>query len=428
MFIDRAKINVKGGKGGNGALSFRREKYVPHGGPDGGDGGHGGDVIFEVDPSLRTLRDFSYRLSMKAEGGKNGEGSNRRGQDGQDLIVKVPPGTQLFDAEKGIMLADLVESGERAVAARGGRGGRGNSRFVSSRRQAPRIAEKGEPGEELLLLLELKVVADVGLIGFPNAGKSTFLSRISEAKPKIAPYPFTTLKPNLGVVRLAEGAGFVAADIPGLIEGAHAGTGLGHDFLRHVERTVILLHLLDTAGTEGRDPLEDYLKINRELERYQSELALKPQIIVANKMDLPQAAANLARLKKLLPEKRIFPVSAVTGEGIRELLFHTAAMLKEEEAKAEKAKKKEIVPKTIYEPPERSFTVHSERGVYFVKGKHIEKVVAMTDLDNPEAVQRLQRIIRKVGIEKELIKRGIKEGDTVLLGEFEFQYREGEGY
>ena len=428
MFIDRVKIYVKGGAGGNGVVSFRREKYVPLGGPDGGDGGRGGSVILQVDEGLRTLLDFRYRQHIKAPRGEHGQGKRRRGRDGEDITVKVPPGTQVYDAgEEGEarLLADLVRPGQKAVVARGGRGGRGNAQFTSTRRQAPRLAEKGEPGEEAWLRLELKVVADVGLIGFPNAGKSTLLSRISAAKPKIAPYPFTTLSPNLGMVKVGE-TDFAAADIPGLIEGAHKGVGLGHEFLRHVERTKLLLHLVDLAGTEGRDPVQDYLKIREELDLYSPELAAKPEILVANKVDLPEAAAHLQQLQDRLPDMIIFPISAVTGQGIQDLLYQTAARIQELRAAEAPVPEDEVV-QVDYAPREERFSVHNDAGLFVVRGTAIERLVAMTDFENPEALRRLQRAFQKSGIEKELKKQGIQEGDSVQVAGFEFEYREGEG-
>ncbi len=431
MFIDRVKIFVKGGDGGNGVVSFRREKYVPRGGPDGGDGGHGGSVVLQVDEGLRTLLDFRYRQHIKAPRGEHGQGKKRRGRDGEDAIVKVPPGTQVYEAvdEGGKeLLADLVRPGQQALVARGGRGGRGNAQFTTTRRQAPRLAERGEPGEENWLRLELKLVADVGLIGFPNAGKSTLLSRISAARPKIAPYPFTTVTPNLGVVKAGD-RDFVAADIPGLIEGAHKGVGLGHEFLRHVERTQVLIHVVDLAGTEERDPLKDYHKIREELHLYSPGLAEKPEVIAANKTDLPDAAENLKPLQEGLPGKKVFPISAVTGHGVRELLYHTAALLEELGARAgagaEEGAEEEVI-EVVYTPRESSFSVHDEGGFFVVRGAAIERLVAMTDFDNPEGVRRLQRAFRKSGIEKELKRRGVQEGDTVQIGSFEFIHREEE--
>ncbi|MDO9574505.1 MAG: GTPase ObgE [Candidatus Contubernalis sp.] len=315
MFIDRTKVYVKGGDGGSGVASFLRQKYMPHGGPDGGDGGSGGSVIFEVDLGLRTLLDFKYQQHIKGSRGQHGKGKKQHGKSSPDLVVKVPPGTMVYREETGELIADLIESGQRAVIAKGGRGGRGNTRFANAIRKAPKFAEKGEPGEELTIIMELKLLADVGLVGFPNAGKSTFLSRVSAAKPKIASYPFTTLTPNLGEVHVSQGRNFVVADIPGIIEGAHQGTGLGLQFLRHVERTRLLLFILDTAGTENREPLEDFNALQRELRLYSEKLSQKPQVVVANKIDLPQGRENIDEIKKALPHGlQFFAVSAVTGE------------------------------------------------------------------------------------------------------------------
>ncbi|MCL6594528.1 MAG: GTPase ObgE, partial [Alicyclobacillus sp.] len=320
MFVDQAKIYVKGGDGGNGIVAYRREKYVPLGGPAGGDGGRGGDVVLVVDEGLRTLIDFRYQRHFKAERGQNGKNKNRHGKHAPDLWVKVPPGTVVKDADTGEFLGDLIHPGQRLVVARGGRGGHGNAHFASVVNKAPDMAEKGEPGEERNLLLELKVLADAGLIGFPSVGKSTLLARVSAARPKIGAYPFTTLTPELGVVRLEDGRSFVLADLPGLIEGAHAGHGLGHAFLRHIERTRVLVHVLDMAAVEGRDPLADYDVIRRELALYDERLLQRPQLVVANKMDLPGADAQLARWRAAHPEIPVYPVSGVTGEGVQALL------------------------------------------------------------------------------------------------------------
>ncbi|MEW6446874.1 MAG: GTPase ObgE [Bacillota bacterium] len=329
MFYDYLKIHVKAGDGGNGCVAFRREKYVPLGGPAGGDGGKGGDVVLRADGGLHTLVDFHFKRHFKAERGGHGEGKDRHGRNGLDLVLRVPVGTVVREAETGAVLADLTAHGQEAVVARGGRGGRGNARFATAREKAPRFAEKGEPGEERWLELELRLLADVGLVGFPNAGKSTILSRLSAARPKIADYPFTTLEPCLGVVWAGEGASFVLADLPGLIEGAHTGAGLGHKFLRHIERTRLLIHVLDTAGTAGRDPVRDFTAINRELALYSPKLADRPQVVAANKMDLPESAPNLDRLRQALTGYEIFPVSAVTGQGLDLLVSRVAALLKE---------------------------------------------------------------------------------------------------
>lgn len=421
MFYDYAKINLKAGDGGNGCVAFRREKHVPFGGPSGGDGGRGGDIVFTADEGLRTLVDFRYRQHYKAGRGQHGMGKTMHGKSGAGALVRVPVGTQVRDAETGRLIADMVRHGEKVVVARGGRGGRGNTRFATAKHKAPRFAEKGEPGEELWVTLELKLLADVGLVGFPNAGKSTLISKISAARPKIADYPFTTLRPNLGVVRLDEGVSFVVADIPGLIGGAHTGVGLGHRFLRHVERNRLLIHVLDTAGSEGRDPREDFAVLNRELQLYDPELAVRPQIVAANKMDLPEAAANLKRLREALePRYEIFPISAVTGEGIPALVYRTAGLL--ETLPPRRAAAPEPAADEAPGPP---FTVEAVDDYYVVRGRDVERVVAMTDLDNPEAVFRLQQTLDRMGLEAALRERGVREGDTVVIGKFEFEYREG---
>ncbi|UNC93328.1 GTPase ObgE [Candidatus Contubernalis alkaliaceticus] len=433
MFIDRTKVYVKGGDGGSGAASFLRQKYMPYGGPDGGDGGSGGSVIFEVDSGLRTLLDFKYQQHIKGSRGQHGQGKKRHGKNSPDLVVKVPPGTMVYRDETSELIADLIEPGQRAVIARGGRGGRGNTRFANATRKAPKFAEKGEPGEELTIILELKLLADVGLVGFPNAGKSTFLSRISAAKPKIASYPFTTLTPNLGEVHISSGRNFVVADIPGIIEGAHQGTGLGLKFLRHVERTRLLLFILDTAGTENREPLEDFNALQRELRLYSEKLSEKPQVVVANKIDLPQGQENIEKIRKNLPQGlRFFAVSAVTGEGIQELLFFLADeldRLEKEERETVSEEKLQDKERKIYrrrdEPEELSVIFDGE--AYRVKGERIEKLVHMTDFNYEEGVERLQYIFSKIGLEERLKKEGIKEGDLVRIGPMEFNFTE-EGF
>ncbi|NPV72018.1 MAG: GTPase ObgE [Firmicutes bacterium] len=333
MFVDKAKINVKSGDGGNGCVAFRREKFIPRGGPSGGDGGRGGDVTFVVDPGMRTLMDFKHKVHFKAGRGEHGQGSNMAGRDAEDLYIRVPPGTIVKDETGASVLADLTSGGQTFVIARGGRGGRGNARFATSVRQAPRFAEPGKPGEERWVVLELKLLADVGIIGFPNAGKSTLLSRVTNARPKIADYEFTTISPNLGVVELENGQSFVLADIPGLIEGAHEGKGLGHEFLRHVERTRVLLHMVDAAGTAGRDPVSDFHVINREIALYTPRLAALPQVVALNKMDLPAAGENASRLRSEIARSgfHVFEVSAVTGQGIRDLMFKVVELLREAE-------------------------------------------------------------------------------------------------
>ncbi|GAB4264929.1 GTPase ObgE [Thermincola ferriacetica] len=419
MFYDQAKIYVKGGDGGNGVVAFRREKYVPEGGPNGGDGGKGGNVVFQADEGLRTLVDFRYQRHYKAARGEHGGGKNMHGKNAEDLIVRVPVGTVVKDAETGEFLADFTQHGQTAVIARGGRGGRGNARFATAQNKAPAFAEKGEPGEERWVELELKVLADVGLIGFPNVGKSTLISVVSAAKPKIADYHFTTLVPNLGVVFVDEGKSFVMADIPGLIEGAHAGAGLGHDFLRHTERTRVLVHVLDISGSEGRDPIEDYKTINHELQLYNEELAQRIQVIAANKMDLPGAEENLARLQEYLGDKHeIFPMSAAVAEGVKPLVYRLAELL--DEVTDAPTPVEHLKVTRVSEAPR--FTVRYEDGVYVVEGREVEKHFAMTDFENEEAVKRFQQVMRRMGVEDELRKRGIKDGDVVRIKDLEFEY------
>ncbi|SEO27645.1 GTPase ObgE [Propionispora vibrioides] len=422
MFIDRAKITVKAGDGGHGMSSFRREKFVPKGGPSGGDGGRGGDIVLVVDSNINTLVDFRYKRKFAADNGVNGQTKNMHGRNANSLVIKVPPGTIVKDELTGDLLADLTAEGQEAVIAHGGRGGRGNARFVNSVHRAPTFAEQGEPGEDRSLLLELKLLADVGLVGYPSVGKSSIISKVSAAKPEIAAYHFTTLSPVLGVVSLAEGKSFVLADIPGLIEGAHEGVGLGHDFLRHIERTRIIIHVLDVSGLEGRDPLEDYHKINNELTLYSERLAKRPQIIAANKMDLPEAQENYNRIVEFMEkEKReVYPVSAATGEGLEKLMWRTMQLLEEyvEEPEQEAEKK-------IYEAkPEPEFMIsRDDDGAFVVKGKEIEKVVAMINFDNDEGTRRFQAIWRRMGIEEALKERGIQEGDTVRIRHMEFEFK-----
>ncbi len=419
-FIDQVKIFVRGGRGGNGAASFRREKYVPRGGPDGGNGGDGGDVILVASPHKNTLIHLSYRPHLRAEGGGHGQGSKKNGSKALPLEVEVPVGTVIKD-ENGVQLGDLLQNGAKAVVARGGRGGRGNTCFATSRYRAPSFAEKGEPGEERTLLLELKLLADVGLVGFPNAGKSTFLAHISAARPKIAGYPFTTLTPQLGVVYLGEERSFVVADLPGIIEGAHRGAGLGHRFLKHIERSRLLLYLVDMAATEKREPLDDYLQLKEELERYHEELAQKPAIIAANKMDLPGAAENLQRFREKVSGDELYPISGVTGEGIRSLLEALYRRLQEEHLYAEE---EDVDAGVIYLPPLQGteLSVHRDGEIFVVQGDEVEKAVLRADLHNEEGLRRFQDLIERLGVENELLKAGVQEGDTVKIGELEFLY------
>ena len=426
MFVDIVKIHTAAGNGGHGAVSFRREKYIPAGGPDGGDGGRGGDIVFEADPGMKTLMDFRYRKRYRAENGQNGAGYNRTGKDGEDLVLKVPVGTVIKDAGTGIVIADLVTAGQRVVAARGGKGGKGNARFASAVRQAPSFAESGYDGEERWLVLELKLIADVGLIGFPNVGKSTILSVVTGAKPKIANYPFTTLTPNLGVVALDGDRTFVLADIPGLIEGAHRGVGLGHDFLRHIERTRLLIHVLDVSGSEGRDPMEDFRQVNRELERYSAKLAERPQIVAANKIDLPGAVENLARVKGELEKEgyEVFGVSAATNRGLDGLMNRAAELISTMEQQPQEDIEQTKKMRYYRFEQEKPYTIEKIDGVFVVKGKWVDRLMAGINIDRDESLKYFQKVIRKRGIIDELKKMGISEGDTVRIGQTEFEYLE----
>lgn len=425
MFVDEAKIYVKGGDGGNGIIAFRREKYVDKGGPWGGDGGKGGDVIFVVDEGLRTLIDFKYRKHFKAPKGENGKTKNQHGADAEDLVVKVPPGTVLYDDDTGEMIADLKTPGQRVTVARGGRGGRGNVRFATAKNPAPYIAEKGEPGEERYIRMELKVLADVGLVGYPSVGKSTLISVVSAAKPKIAAYPFTTLSPNLGVVDLGEGRSFVMADLPGLIEGAHEGAGLGHQFLRHVERTRLLLHVIDMAAVEGRDPYHDYLVINEELAKYNPHLAKRPQIIVANKMDVPEAEENLRRFREQVgQEVPIYPISAATGQGVGPLIHAVYDALERLPVEEEMAEPKEEPP--VYRMKEEenltSFTIHREGDLFVVESPRLEQMVERMNFDYEDTAERFAFILRRMGVDDALREMGAKDGDSVRIGELVFEF------
>ncbi len=416
MFLDEAKIYVKGGDGGDGLVAFRREKYVPHGGPAGGDGGRGGDVVLVVNPRLNTLSSFNQKMHFKAQRGGNGGNFNKTGANGEDVLIEVPPGTVVRDAETGELLADLTRPDQRVVVAAGGRGGRGNARFKSSTNQAPRIAEKGEPGEERWLKLELKLLADVGIVGVPNAGKSTLLSVVSAARPRIAPYPFTTLTPNLGVAVLDDRE-VVFADIPGLVEGAHAGVGLGHSFLRHIQRTRMLIHLLDGAGD---DPMGDFVQINTELALFDPDLARKPQIVVLNKMDLPQAREHWDQVRAEMQRlgHSVMAISAATHQGVRDLLNLTLQMLSElpEPAPAEE------VPVFRPEEDEDVFEIVREGAAFRVIGRRIERAAAQTYWEYDEAVMRFHRILVALGIADALIEAGVRQGDTVLIGSYELEW------
>lgn len=429
MFVDQVKIYVKGGDGGNGMVAFRREKYVPKGGPAGGDGGKGGDVIFIVDEGLRTLMDFRYQRHFKATKGENGRSKSQHGKNAEDLVVKVPPGTVVKDDDTGEVIADLVRHGERAVIAKGGRGGRGNIRFATSRNPAPEIAENGEPGQERYIVLELKVLADVGLVGFPSVGKSTLLSIVSSARPKIAEYHFTTIVPNLGVVETEDGRSFVMADLPGLIEGAHQGAGLGLQFLRHIERTRVIVHVIDMGAVEGRDPYQDFLTINKELREYNLRLTERPMMIAANKMDMPGAEENLEKFKEQLQEDiPIFPISAVTQSGIRELLFAIADTLENTpEFPLHHVEEDETINRVVYkhEKAEQDFIITRDSdGVFVLSGEKIEKLFKMTDFTHDESVRRFSRQLRGMGVDDVLRERGAKDGDIVRLLDFDFEFIE----
>ncbi|CAA3850388.1 GTP-binding protein CgtA [Staphylococcus aureus] len=428
MFVDQVKISLKAGDGGNGITAYRREKYVPFGGPAGGDGGKGASVVFEVDEGLRTLLDFRYQRHFKASKGENGQSSNMHGKNAEDLVLKVPPGTIIKNVETDEVLADLVEDGQRAVVAKGGRGGRGNSRFATPRNPAPDFSEKGEPGEELDVSLELKLLADVGLVGFPSVGKSTLLSIVSKAKPKIGAYHFTTIKPNLGVVSTPDQRSFVMADLPGLIEGASDGVGLGHQFLRHVERTKVIVHMIDMSGSEGREPIEDYKVINQELAAYEQRLEDRPQIVVANKMDLPESQDNLNLFKEEIGEDvPVIPVSTITRDNIDQLLYAKADKLEEYKDVDFTVEEEESVGinRVLYKhtPSQDKFTIsRDDDGAYVVSGNAIERMFKMTDFNSDPAVRRFARQMRSMGIDDALRERGCKNGDIVRIlgGEFEF--------
>ncbi|MED0676421.1 GTPase ObgE [Aneurinibacillus thermoaerophilus] len=427
MFVDSVKVYVKGGDGGNGIVAFRREKYVPQGGPAGGDGGRGGDVVFVVDEGLRTLVDFRYQRHFKAARGENGRPKGQHGAGAEDLVVRVPPGTTVIDDDTGQVIADLTVNGQRAVIAKGGRGGRGNIRFATPVNPAPEIAENGEPGQERYVRLELKVLADVGLVGFPSVGKSTLLSVVSAARPKIAAYHFTTITPNLGVVDIDEERSFVMADLPGLIEGAHEGVGLGHQFLRHVERTRVIVHVIDIAGSEGRDPYEDYIQINEELKLYNKKLEERPQVIAANKMDLPGAEENLREFRKKVGDDiPIYPISAATKQGVRELMYKVADMLEHTSRIPLIEDVADEGTTVVYkaEQEQEPFTVRRENEIFVVEGEKLEKLVKMTNLNSRDSIQRFARMMRNMGVDDALREKGAQNGDIVRIGKFEFEFVE----
>lgn len=428
MFADSARIIIKSGKGGDGHVSFRREKYVPNGGPDGGDGGKGGDVIFQVDEGLNTLTDFRHRRKYAAENGEEGKKRNCHGKNGEDIIVKVPAGTIIRDAQTDKVIADMSGGNTRQVILRGGRGGKGNQNYATATMQAPKYAQPGQPGIELEVRLELKVIADVGLVGFPNVGKSTLLSRVTNAQPKIANYHFTTLNPNLGVVDLSEGQGFVIADIPGLIEGASEGIGLGHEFLKHIERTRVMIHMVDAASTEGRDPIADIYAINKELEAYNPEIAARPQVIAANKIDAIYTEDGSDPVEAIRAEFepkgiKVFPMSAVTGQGVKELLYEVNEMLQgigEETT----VFAQEYFPDSMTGSVDDAYTVtyDEEEDEYVVEGPKIEKMLGYTNLDSEKGFTFFQNFLKDAGILEELESLGIQEGDTVRMYGLSFDY------
>ena len=426
MFADRAKIFIRSGKGGDGHVSFRRELYVPNGGPDGGDGGRGGDVIFEVDEGLNTLQDYRHRRKYVAKDGEQGGKRRCHGKDAEDIVLKVPEGTVVKEAESGKVIADMSGDNRRQVILKGGRGGLGNQHFATSTMQIPKYAQPGQPSQELWVNLELKVIADVGLVGFPNVGKSTFLSRVTNAQPKIANYHFTTLNPNLGVVDLPDGRGFVIADIPGLIEGASEGVGLGHEFLRHIERTKLMIHVVDAAGTEGRDPVDDIYKINAELKAYNADIANRPQVIAANKIDAIYSDPENDPIKRLKDEfepqgYKVFPISGVTGEGLNELLYYVSDQLKDLDA-APIVFEQEYFPEDELIYVDLPYTVEKEDGMYVVEGPKIEKMLGYTNLDSEKGFAFFQKFLKDTGILKELEDAGIEEGDTVRMYGLQFDY------
>ena len=426
MFVDRAKITIRSGKGGNGAVSFRREPYVPEGGPDGGDGGKGGDVIFMADNSLRTLMDFRYKRKYQAENGQDGMKKKKFGKDGKNLIIKVPPGTVVIDEESGLVMKDLVEAGDSFVAAKGGKGGKGNVHYKNSVRQAPNFAEAGGFAKERSVILEMKLIADVGLVGFPNVGKSTLLSVATSAKPKIADYHFTTIDPNLGVVQIYD-TSFVMADIAGIIEGAHQGAGLGFRFLKHIERTKVLIHVVDVSGSEGRDPLEDFEKINSELEAYNPRLLKKPQIVAANKMDMvDEDGPEYKHFKEAIEAKgyKVFPMSAPLNLGVKEVLAEAAFQLDHLAQEPEEEEYVELFDfeKDEQDPDYRTVYVEREDEAYVLTGKQLEKIFNSTNFNDSGSLRDLYKYIEKSGAMDELKEMGVEEGDTIRIFDYEFEY------
>ncbi|MBC8079177.1 MAG: GTPase ObgE [Gorillibacterium sp.] len=435
MFIDVAKIYVKAGDGGDGLVAFRREKYVPEGGPAGGDGGRGGSIIFRVDEGLRTLMDFRYQRHFKADRGIKGRNKNMHGANADDMVVRIPPGTTIIDDDTKEVIGDMTRHGQQVVVAKGGRGGRGNTRFVTISNTAPEIAENGEEGQERYIVLELKVMADIGLVGFPSVGKSTLLSVVSAAQPKIAAYPFTTLTPNLGVVDVGDGRSFVMADLPGLIEGAHTGIGLGHEFLRHIERTRVIIHVVDVSGTEGRDPFEDWEKINEELKLYSVKLENRLQIVAANKMDVPESEELLREFREKLIEAgrediQVFPISAAANQGVRELIFRAADVLDSIPTQAAVEEVPDKAERKVYhlakQDDENDITIRRDNETFIVESPSIERMLKRMNLSTHDALLRFDRIMRQRGVNDELRNKGAKDGHFVRIGDFEFEFVEHE--
>lgn len=426
QFIDKAKIHIEAGDGGNGTVAFRREAHVPKGGPAGGDGGRGGSIVFEATNSLTTLLDLRYNRVYKARAGGNGMAKKMHGSDSKDMIISVPVGTQIINEKTGKIMADLIEDKQRAVLAKGGRGGRGNARFATSRNPAPMICENGEPGEEYDLICELKLLADVGLVGFPSVGKSTFLSVVSRARPEIADYHFTTIVPNLGVVQVKDGRSFVMADLPGLIEGASQGKGLGHQFLRHIERCRVIVHIIDMGGEEGRNPYEDYVTINNELEQYQYRLLERPQIVVANKMDEDNAESNLKEFKeKVGPGVKVFPISAIIHDGVDQVLYAVADALESAPKFDQEEIEENSVLYTMDDNDEEPFVIHNMgNGHYNITGAKLERLVKMTSLVSDDSIKRLTIKMRNMGIDQALREAGAVDGDLITILDFEFEFVE----
>ncbi len=424
MFVDEVTLELQAGDGGNGCLAFRREKFVEMGGPFGGNGGKGSNIIFKVDEGLNTLLDLRYKRVIKGNKGENGEGKGKHGAAATDVVIKVPQGTIITDYESGLVIADLTNKDEEVIAAYGGRGGRGNIAFATRANPAPAYAENGEPGEYRKIKVELKLLADVGLVGLPSVGKSTFISKISAAKPKIAAYHFTTLSPNLGVVRTKDNRSFVVADLPGLIKGASLGEGLGDKFLRHIERTRVIAHIIDMSGFEGRDPYEDYLVINKELDDFSKKILKKPQVVIANKMDIDGADENLENFRKKVKDVEVFPISAATGKGIDEVLIKIADMLDTIE-KQPLYEDDEIESHVLYKfEREKPFTISHEGRTWVVRGKEVEKMLRMTSFRTDEAANRFANKLRKMGIDAKLKELGAVEGDTIRILDLEFEYKD----